>query len=200
MADTEYTYSIADDTASGVLASDLLVSQIEGSAIVTALKHIDTSGDELDVWFVDVLSSADETLLGGVVGAHDGTGYEAPSESTRVENFVFVADDNNPYYRVKKTKWQVVARVRFRGSDDMGVPLAVKAVMWGDGGGEVWARIYDVTNDAFVCEGASTSSADPAIVPLGEVAPVSSGEAVWELQAKQSGGEGRLHSLSIDYS
>lgn len=200
MAATKYTYSISGDTAVGEVAPGLLTEQIDGAGLSTALQHIDTDDDVLDVWFVDTLSAGDETALDALVAAHDPTGWAPPSEATRVENFVFVASDNEPYGRIKKSKWHVVARLRFRGSRDLGAPLAVKAVGWSDAGGELTVRLYDLTNDQMICAGGSTTSAEPAIVDLGSPTSASEAEAVWEVQAKVDAGEGRLHSLSIDYA
>ena len=72
MASTKYTYSIAGDTANGVFDSMRFVSEVNGSAIVTALDHIDTSSDVLDIWFKAALSGGDETVLAGLVAAHAG--------------------------------------------------------------------------------------------------------------------------------
>jgi len=72
MAATKYTYSIAEDTLNGAVAASKLATEIGASAIVTAFDHISTSGDVLDIWFKDALSAGDETILDGVVAAHDG--------------------------------------------------------------------------------------------------------------------------------
>jgi hypothetical protein len=199
MAVTKYTFSIASDTASGVFSSDLFMQQMAGSSITGTFSHVDTVGDVMDVWFSDALSTEDEGVLDSIIAAHDGTGYVPPNQTRRSDDFIFTGSDTQPYQRIRKTQWQLAARVRFRGSDDMGAPLAVKAVMWVSAGAEAWARIFDVTNDAVICEGGSTTSEVAEVVDLGTVQNVPTGEAVWELQVKRSGSEGRIHSLSIDY-
>lgn len=54
--------------------SDRLKKEIQDSAIVTALDHIDTDdGTQVcDIWFKDVLDSGDETILDGIVANHTG--------------------------------------------------------------------------------------------------------------------------------
>jgi len=69
---TKYTFSIVADTANGKVAADALAVEIQTSAIITALDHIDTIGANLDVWFKDVLSAPDEATLASVVAAHEG--------------------------------------------------------------------------------------------------------------------------------
>jgi hypothetical protein len=67
-----YTYSIQNDFPSHAVASDRLTAEISGSAIVTALDHIDTSGDDCDIVFKAGLSVGDKTVLNGLVAAHSG--------------------------------------------------------------------------------------------------------------------------------
>jgi len=83
MAATKYTYSINGDFPNHIVATTKLTNEIEKSAIVTALNHIETDDDVCDVWFDDALSGGDETILDGLVAAHDGvacicTPYIAP--------------------------------------------------------------------------------------------------------------------------
>lgn len=73
MAQTKYTYSIANDTANGVLAADALKSEYEASSIITALDYISSLGDVLDIYTKDALSTGDKTTLDGVVSNHTGT-------------------------------------------------------------------------------------------------------------------------------
>ena len=76
MAATKYTYSIADDTANGIVNSDSLSEEISNSNIVTALDYVESSEDVLDVWFKDSLSTGDETILDSLVDAHTGASTE----------------------------------------------------------------------------------------------------------------------------
>jgi len=68
---TKYEYSISVDFPDHAVATDRLISDIRSSAIVTAVDRIDTSGDDCDVWFKDALSGGDETILDGLVAAHE---------------------------------------------------------------------------------------------------------------------------------
>lgn len=75
---TKYTYSISTDFPSG-LASDRLDRDTRANTSISiALDRIDTSGDVCDVWFRDVLSGPEETVLDGLVAAHSGE--HLPSE------------------------------------------------------------------------------------------------------------------------
>ncbi len=69
---TKYSYSISSSTANGRVNSSDLENEIQASSIVTALDRIDTGGDNLDIWFKDVLAAGDVTILTGVVNAHAG--------------------------------------------------------------------------------------------------------------------------------
>lgn len=80
MSATKYTYSIQNDFPKHKVATDRLLQEIKSSAIVTAVDYINTSGDDCDIWFKDVLSSEDQILLAALVAAHSGD--PLPSEAT----------------------------------------------------------------------------------------------------------------------
>lgn len=91
MAATKYTYSISTDFPNHKEDSDRLTVEIQQSAILTALDHIDTNADECDVWFKAELSSGDETVLDGVVAAHSGEPLAPPPSQT-----VITSSDGTP--------------------------------------------------------------------------------------------------------
>lgn len=74
MAATKYSYSISQDFPNQMVNLSTLTQEIVASAIVTALDHIneDETADECDIWFVDALSAGDQTILDGIVAAHQG--------------------------------------------------------------------------------------------------------------------------------
>jgi hypothetical protein len=75
MAQTTYTYSIANDTLNGKVQGGDLDDQIRASAIVTALAFVNTghsAADNIDIVFKAAISAGDETILDGLVAAHDG--------------------------------------------------------------------------------------------------------------------------------
>lgn len=76
MAQTTYKipdgYSIQDDFPNHKVAPDRLTLEINGSAIITALSGISTSGDICAVIFKDALSDGDVTILDGIVATHSG--------------------------------------------------------------------------------------------------------------------------------
>jgi hypothetical protein len=57
---TKYTYNQKLDIYS-------VVKQVNTSAIVTVLDHVDVTGNVTDIWFKDALSSEDQTLLNAVI-------------------------------------------------------------------------------------------------------------------------------------
>jgi hypothetical protein len=72
MTATKYSYSINNDTLNGILNSVRLTDEIRSSDIVIAISHINTDGDDCDVWFKDSLSSGDQAILDSLVAAHTG--------------------------------------------------------------------------------------------------------------------------------
>ena len=82
MAETTYTYSIAVDVTAGSVTASNLVGEIQASAIVIAVERVDTAGDVLNVVMKDALSAGDETILDGLVAAHDPTITNPPTTVT----------------------------------------------------------------------------------------------------------------------
>jgi len=73
MAATNYTYSVATDTANAKVHPKSLDQEIRASAIVIALEGVGQSLDVLTITMKDALSTGDETILDGVIAAHQGT-------------------------------------------------------------------------------------------------------------------------------
>lgn len=78
MASTKYTYTVSEDTLNGAVDSDKLATEIGSSPIVIALDYIAVTGDTLDVWMKDSLTSGDETNLTSVISIHDGIATVVP--------------------------------------------------------------------------------------------------------------------------
>lgn len=93
MSVTDYTYSIADDTANGKFAPDVFVTEYISSSIATNLSGSPSSlGDVITVTTQDVLSTADETVLNGLLAAHQGNPIsDDPSSVNIVEIPAFAA-------------------------------------------------------------------------------------------------------------
>ena len=62
MAVTKYTYGIAADTVNGSVDGTALTKQIDNSAIATAVDHIATNDDVLDIYMADALSGGDSVF------------------------------------------------------------------------------------------------------------------------------------------
>lgn len=69
---TSYTKSISTDFPNGKVNTSTLVNEINISPIAISLLRIDTEEDNCDIWFRDVLSSEDITVLDALVQAHTG--------------------------------------------------------------------------------------------------------------------------------
>jgi hypothetical protein len=86
---TKYTYSIATDFPGAATNTTNLQTEIQASSIITALDRIDTTGDVIDIWFKDALSTADKTTLdndatgpsGGLIATHDNSATVQPAET-----------------------------------------------------------------------------------------------------------------------
>jgi len=96
MSSTKYAYSISGDFPNDKVATDRLAQEIRDSAILTALDHIDTSGDACDVWFRAELSSGDVDVLDALVAAHSGEPLADPVEPRAADGKLYVSPDMWP--------------------------------------------------------------------------------------------------------
>ena len=72
MADTAYHYSVANDFPQGAVSVETFEVEIAAAGITSANYLWTTvSGDDCAVWFDDPLSGGDQSLLDGVVAAHE---------------------------------------------------------------------------------------------------------------------------------
>ncbi len=128
MAETAYPYSIAGDTATGVLNSSLLTQEIQDSSMTQPAKDdltgINTSGDDLDIVFANALSTgagSDKEKLDAVVGAHAGT--TTTTDTQRAQDFSTVSTNATATFQDALTlvcdplvagNWAVATRCELR--------------------------------------------------------------------------------------
>lgn len=77
----QFTYSIANDTLYGVVNGGYLRFEIEQSEITIITDGVNINGDSLVVNFKADLSTAEETILNGIVSAHNGYLKESDEQS-----------------------------------------------------------------------------------------------------------------------
>jgi len=182
---TKYTYSVSTDFPNQVVSAARLIEEIQASAIVTALDHIDVAGDVCDIWFKADLSTGDETLLDGVVAAHTG---EPP---VRVQKTVAHNIDGEPLPLSPSGAPQFAAQplqlgqAKFKqpvsGSELMnvnGTPAGTPVVLWngtgaGDTGGD-WTR-SGVGSEATAAMHSGTNGLDTGSTTAGNTATFDNG-------------------------
>lgn len=119
MAITEYDYTKTP------CAVDRLLQEIQLSAIVTAVDHINLLDDQLAIFFVSALSGGDVTILNGLVSAHSGVGLAtdfikvAKTTSTSTSSSSFVVLDSMVTPNLIAGQYFVF----FRGEFSTNVPL-----------------------------------------------------------------------------
>lgn len=73
-----YTYSVQDDFPYHKVDAGKLHAEVKDSAIVSVLDGVTVRETTCEVMFVTELSSGDETVLDGIVAAHDGEPLPQP--------------------------------------------------------------------------------------------------------------------------
>lgn len=121
--------------------------------------------------------------------------------SGTAEQYLLTEKNTDPYLKIQSGDWAVHGTLRYRGSATVGTPIAMKAILWMNGtDGTVECRVYDLTNGNVVATGGSVvDEPDPTVVSLGTVQNIPTGEAIFEIQCKRTGNEGRISWFSLDY-
>lgn len=182
MPATSYDKTISGDF-SGNLRSGKLHQEILDSSIVTALDRIDIEGNNVKIWFVDALSGGDQTTLNNLISAHDGVLYV---EKKRIR--LTLAGSGNGSAIVSSATYTVRSRFVFPGTNEVGVPSAIKAICWRDNSNQYDIKIHDVTNGNDICELTGQTNTSPELKNLGTLSNLPKNEAIFELQLRRDTG------------
>lgn len=90
----------------------------------------------------------------------------------------------------------------YDGSDELGVPTAIKALVNITGATSGSIRIFDETNSLVIAELTGFTETDPTIKDLGAISNVPTSPAVWSIQLLRVGTGGdsaSVHSVAIKF-
>jgi len=205
MALEDYTYSIYDDFVINHKV-DITILQIEIKAstiILTNLHHIDADldNDECVVWFDAILPQDEEDELAAIVAAHTGLlpgGINPESVGGGGDTgdiIITLSDHSNPaYFKFKDDSYKTAAQFIFNGTNGLGIPTGVKAVLKDCGG----LRLYDRTNSEIIFSWENMSeSTDYNIYSQSSNIVWPTGECILEIQGKRHH-EHEHHNHDID--
>lgn len=82
--ETYYTKSITTDFPNQKVNSTTLSREINISEIVISLSHIDTEDDNCHIWFRDVLSIQDISILDSIISNHTGEDETVPVQTVQI--------------------------------------------------------------------------------------------------------------------
>jgi hypothetical protein len=100
MSSEKYSYEVDTQFPNHKVNGSSLHNEVDSSDIVTVLEGINVNPPEspgmCDIWFVDALSTEDETTLDGIVAAHQGDPpitLEFKASNKLIENIKDVTED-----------------------------------------------------------------------------------------------------------
>lgn len=106
------------------------------------------------------------------------------------EHHIGIQGSEFPYFEIADATYAVAARMAFRGSDAVGVPIAVSFILYnGESGGSHYARLYDVTNVQVIAEVGPFSGETPAVQIDSALANIPPAAAVLEAQVRDANGK-----------
>lgn len=192
-------------------ANEVAVADVSDAVDKKHTQNTDQKLDEGGVNEVDVADIKDAVTHKdlsnnphAVTSAQVGT-YTQSEVDTLVNNAkcieITLSGNANNYLFAKSATYAVLTRFAFKGITALGSPTNIKAIIHvktaakpGD------VRIYDLTNANAICEVTGISSLTPTLVDLGTLSNLPSGEAMFEVQAKDPlGDEIYISGLIIEF-
>ena len=112
-----------------------------------------------------------------------------------------LSGNSQNYLFTKNATYTVLSRFIFRGTIALGTPTNIKIVAHvktaakpGD------VKVYDLTNTETICEVTGINGTSSYIIDLGTISNLPSGEAIFEIQAKDPlGDEIRVSGLIVEF-
>jgi len=219
MAIQEYAYSIEDDfVINHKVDPTILQDEIIASAIViTEIHHIyaNLDDDDCQIWFFDALTNDEEIELDAIVAAHTGVlpgGIETGEVGDQIGgeggtgtgiNIFFGDHSDISWFAIKGNPWQTIHRFIFEGTNTLGFPVGVKALMkskdFNNPEKTSSLRLYDITNSNVIFSWELFHAADWKICAE-NVANFPSGETIFELQGAKEPGECWISNFKIVFS
>lgn len=164
MAATKYTYSVSGDFPNQAVDPGRFEREIDQSSIVTALSYIQVNGDVCDVWFVDPLSTSDETTLDGLVATH--TGAPMPDAVRYITTVVPTVDDDDTWgFQIGSLWINTVSEIVYRCTDTTE-------------GEAAWVKDADILGTTELYN----EPIDPAVPTDGEMLTWDAGEGEWSAE------------------
>lgn len=214
MAIQDYVYSIQDDfVINHKVDPTILQEEIVVSTITTEVHHIyvNLEQDECQVWFFDALTGPEEIELDAIIAAHTGelSGGFTPGEVGDFDGgqgdiSIYFGDHSDvSLFRVTEKPWETITRFIFRGTNQLGTPVGVKAVWRSkdeDPNKQGGFRLYDVTNGNVIFEWDGFHNYGWMIGAQNVTTGWPIGEAILELQGQKDDGEWYLSSFMIQFS
>lgn len=118
------------------------------------------------------------------------------SSGTQLIQSMCYAEKDKPYVDSSSSSYFVHGRTAFAGTTKMGTPTNIKAIA-NVTAGTGSMKIYDLTNAATIAENTSITGTTPAIIDLGTLSNLPTGEAIFEIQIKVTTGSFEFSCVSI---
>jgi hypothetical protein len=132
--------------------------------------------------------------------ANPTTSQEASTKSYTdvLPNYTYVLTnaDNNPYMIISSSTFKTFAAFVYEGSNVHPVSEIMAIGSRTGTSGTVYLRLYDVTNSNEIVQVTWTSE-DQQIITSSSLTNIPTGQAIFEIQAREDGSNGRLWSFQL---
>jgi hypothetical protein len=118
------------------------------------------------------------------------------SGTKQMFSYVFTAATNY-YTTVNASTLTVVGHMIFRGSNIVGIPTSIDAIL-GHSSTGVQFQLYDYTNSKIICD-VTTTNVGPVLINCGSISNIPTGLSIFQFKLRRTGsnGQGRIYALDI---
>ena len=145
-------------------------------------KWIDSVAKALAQWNANLLQGRALSAAAPTVGQDliwSGTSW-VPSGTSQSLAFC------TPGAQVQGATYARIAVFRYMGSSLIGAPATIKSILNVTSGGDI--RVQDTTNNLTICQKLANANTAELLVDLGALANIPAAAAIWEVQARSTGG------------
>jgi len=175
-----YTYSKANDTASGNVEINVLQEEVYSS--LPDIAHINLSGDDLEIHFSTSLSTGDESTLTTIVSNHQGVILN----SQKIPKMIQQVDINKTLKN--KNTYRSMSKIIYYGSNSIGEITTIEVVAYMQSGVDSFdIRVVDRKNGSnVIAEKTGLTNTDDEIIDLGTISNLPTDKTRLEVQIRKN--------------
>jgi hypothetical protein len=176
-----YTYSLADDTASGSVILNKLQNEIDLQ--ISGVTHINLSGDNIDIHSSSDLSAGDQTTLTTIVSNHNGVELNLEKAPKMIQQI-----DVNKSSKTQNN-YVTMSKIIYYGAESIGEIQTIEVIAYMESNATSFdIKIVDKKNSSnVIAEKTGLTNTIDEIIDMGTISNLPSKKSRLEIQIRKNG-------------